>query len=244
MSRHWNNIKLKKGLLDRQRSANYTKVLRDITIAVKRGGAADPDTNFSLKMALQKAREINLPKDNIEKAIKKALGEGCEDYFDVNYEVYGVDGIALFVEAATDNPTRTISNIRAITNRWEGTIGKEGCLQFVFERKAIFTIKKNDLNLDDLTLELIDAGVEDVTEEDGFLTIKAPVENYGEVQKKLDALKIKIDESGLERLPLTYKVATSKESYQKILKLVDVLEQDDDVRTVYHNMEYNSKFSE
>lgn len=242
MSRHWNNIKLKKGILDKQRSQGYTKVLRDISIAVKTGGA-DPDVNFRLKMALQKAKEINLPRDNTERAIKKALGEGAENYFDVNYELYGVDGIALFVEAATNNPTRTISNIRSYLNKWEGSIGKEGCLQFVFERKAIFTLKEEGINLDELTLELIDVGAEDITAEEGFISIKGEVENYGAIQKKLDDCKLKIEESGLERLPLMYKAANSKENYQKILKFAEALEGDDDVRTVYHNMEYNEKFS-
>lgn len=242
MSRHWNNIKLKKGALDRQKSASFTKILRDISIAVKRGGAL-VDTNFALRFALQKAKEVNLPKDNIDKAIKKASGEITTEYFDVNYECYGVDGIAIFVEAATDNPTRTIGNVRAILNRWYGTLGKEGCLQFVFERKAVFSIMKNNLVVDDLMMELIDAGVEDISDEDGILTIKAPVEAYSDVQKKLEELKINIEESGLERLPLTYKAASSKEAYDKIIKLVDLLENDDDVRKVYHNMEFNEQFS-
>lgn len=242
MSRHWNNIKLKKSALDKQRSKGYTKVLRDIFIAVKTGGA-DPDVNFRLKMALQKSKEINLPKDNIERAIKKAQGEDTENYVDVNYELYGIDGIALFVEAATNNPTRTISNIRSYLNKWEGSIGKEGCLQFVFERKAIFTIKQESIDIDELTLELIDAGAEDVTAEEGYITIKGEVENYGAIQKKLDELKIKIEESGLERLPLMYKAASNKENYQRILKFVDALEEDDDVRQVYHNMDYNENFS-
>jgi YebC/PmpR family DNA-binding regulatory protein len=243
MGRKWNNIKLKKGILDKQKSASFTKVLRDISIAVKRGGA-DPDTNFALKIALQKAKEVLLPRDNIDKAIKKASGEGMEEYFDVNYECYGVDGVAIFVEAATNNPTRTIGNVRAALNRWHGTLGKEGCLQFVFERKAIFTIAQGKHTADDLMMELIDAGVEDVEAEDGFLTIKAPVDSYGDIQKKLDELQIKIEESGFERLPLTSKIVESKESYDKVLKLVDVLENDEDVRKVYHNMEYNESFSE
>jgi YebC/PmpR family DNA-binding regulatory protein len=242
MSRHWNNIKLKKGILDKERSKGYTRVLRDITIAVKVGGA-DPDTNFRLKMALQKAKEINLPRDNYERAIKKALGEGAENYFDVNYEVYGVDGIAIYVEAATNNPTRTISNIRSYINKWEGSMGKEGCLQFVFERKAIFTLKDEGINVDDLTLELIDVGAEEVTQEDGFVTIKAEVEHYGPIQKKLDELKLKIEESGLEQVPLLTKAASNKENYQKVLKFVEALEGDDDVRKVYHNMEFNESFS-
>ena len=248
MSRHWNNIKLKKLALDKERSKGYTKVLRDIFIAVKTGGA-DPDVNFRLKMALQKSKEINLPKDNIERAIKKAQGEGTENYFDVNYELYGVDGIALFVEASTNNPTRTISNIRSYLNKWEGSIGKEGCLQFVFERKAMFTIKQESqepqesIDVDELTLQLIDVGAEDVSAEEGFITIKGEVENYGAIQKKLDDLKIKIEESGLERLPLMYKAASNKDNYQRILKFAEALEGDDDVRQVYHNMEYNESFS-
>jgi len=242
MGRKWNNIKLKKGILDKQKSASFTKVLRDISIAVKRGGS-DPDTNFALKISLQKAKEVLLPKDNIDKAIKKASGEGMEEYFDVNYECYGVDGVAVFVEAATNNPTRTISNIRAALNRWYGTLGKEGCLQFVFERKAVFTVPQGKYSADDMMMELIDAGVEDVEAEDGFLTIKAAVESYGDIQKKLDELQIKIEESGFERLPLTTKVVESKESYDKVLKLIEVIENDEDVRTVYHNMEYNEKYS-
>lgn len=242
MGRKWNNIKLKKGILDRQKSASFTKVLRDISIAVKRGGP-DPDNNFNLKVALQKAKEVALPRDNIDKAIKKASGEGMEEYFDVNYECYGVDGVAIFVEAATNNPTRTISNVRAALNRWYGTLGKEGCLQFIFERKAVFTVKKSEHSADDLMMQLIDAGVEDVEEEDDFLTIKAPVEAYGDIYKQLEALQIPIEESGFERLPLTMKSVTSQEDYDKILKLVDVLENDEDVRTVYHNMEYSEEFS-
>jgi YebC/PmpR family DNA-binding regulatory protein len=245
MSRKWNNIKLKKGLLDRQKSASYTKILRDISIAVKRGGS-EPDTNFALKMALQKAKTNNVPRDNIDKAIKKASGEGMEEYFDVNYECYGVDGVAIFIEAATNNPTRTISNIRAILNRWYGTLGKEGCLQFVFEHKAMFSMKNSTIkmSMDDFTLELIDANAEDVQEEDGIVSVKASVENYASIQKKLESLGIAPEESGLERLPITYKKVSSKESYDKILKLVDLLDADDDTKEIYHNMEYSEEFSE
>lgn len=242
MGRKWNNIKLKKAALDKARSANYTKILREITISVKRGGA-EPESNFTLKIALQKARETNVPKDNIEKAIKKGLGEGGGTYEDINYEGYGLDGVAIFVEAATDNPTRTIANVRSYFNRWSGSIGKEGCLQFVFERKAVFTIKEEKLDIDELTMELIDAGAEDVEGEEGFITIKGAVESYGDLQKKLEQLKINIEESGLERLPLNTKNVTNKENYDKVLRLVDALEADDDVQKVYHNMDYNESFS-
>lgn len=245
MGRKWNNIKMKKAAQDKARSANYTKILREITMAVRSAGP-EPESNFGLKIALVKAKENNVPRDNIERAIKKGSGEGGENYEEINYEGYGLDGVALYVEAATDNPTRTIGNVRSYFNRWGGSIGTQGCLQFVFERKAVFTIndeaKKYDV--DELTMELIDAGAEDVErDEDNFITIKGAVESYGDIYKKLEAMKIKVEDSGLERMPLNTKDVTNKESYEKILKLIDALEEDDDVQKVYHNMEFNEAFN-
>jgi YebC/PmpR family DNA-binding regulatory protein len=243
MGRKWNNIKMKKASQDKLRSQNYTKVLREVTMAVKRGGA-ETESNFALKIALLKAREYNVPKDNVEKAIKKGLGDGTENYEEVNYEGYALDGVAVFIEAATDNPTRTISNIRSYFNRWGGSIGKEGCLQFVFERKAIFTIKEDQkLDLDDLTMTLIDAGAEDVESEEGFITIKGAVENFGDLHKKLEEMKLKVEESGLERLPLNTKEVLNKDNFDKIMRLIDILEADDDVQKVYHNMEFNESWA-
>jgi YebC/PmpR family DNA-binding regulatory protein len=242
MGRKWNNIKMKKAAQDKARSANYTKVLREVTMAVRSAGA-EPESNFGLKIALLKAREYNVPKDNVEKAIKKGLGEGGENYEEVNYEGYGLDGVAIFIEAATDNPTRTIGNIRSYFNRWGGAIGTQGCLQFVFERKAVFQVKADGQNVDDLMMELIDHGCEDIEEDEGILTIKAATESYGELHKKLESMSIHIEESGLERLPLNTKEVKAKESYDKILRLIDVLEEDDDVQKVYHNLEFNEEFS-
>ncbi len=246
MGRKWNNIKMKKAAQDKARSASYTKILREITMAVRRSGSTDPDSNFGLKIALVKAKENNVPRDNIERAIKKGSGEGGENYEEIAYEGYGLDGVAIFVDAATDNPTRTIGNVRSYFNRWGGSIGTQGCLQFVFERKAVFTILDEDkkIDVDALTMDLIDAGAEDVErDEDGVITVKGAVESFGDLHKKLEQLKIKVEESGLERLPLNTKAVSSKESYEKILKLIDALEEDDDVQKVYHNMEFNEAYN-
>lgn len=246
MGRKWNNIKMKKAAQDKQRSQSYTKVLREILMAVKNAGHAEVEANFALKIALQKAREYNVPKDNVDKAIKKGLGQDGAQIEEINYEAYGIDGVAIFIEAATDNPTRTVSNVRSYFNKYGGSLGTQGCLQFVFERKAIFTIKEENLNgmsTDDLMMELIDFNIDDVEVEDGFVTVKGPVEAYGDIYKKLDSLKMKMEDSGLERLPLNTKEVT-KESFDKIQKLLDVLEGDDDIQKVYHNLEWNEAFAQ
>jgi YebC/PmpR family DNA-binding regulatory protein len=246
VGRKWNNIKMKKAATDKARSQSYTKVLREIYMAVKNSGNDDPDSNFALKIALVKGREFNVPRDNIDKAIKKAMGQDGAQIEEINYEGYGIDGVALFIETATDNPTRTVSNIRSYFNKHGGSIGTPGCLQFVFERKATFTIKEENLkglSTDDLMMELIDFNIDDVELEEGFVTVKGPVESYGDIYKKLEEMKIKVEDSGLERLPLNTKEIT-KESYDKLQKLIDVLEGDDDVSKVYHNLEWNDAFAE
>ena len=246
MGRKWNNIKMKKAATDKARSQSYTKVLREILMAVKNAGHAEVDSNFALKIALLKAREYNVPKDNVDKAIKKGLGQDGAVIEEINYEGYGLDGVALFIETATDNPTRTVGNIRSYFNKYGGSLGTQGCLQFVFERKATFTIKEENMkkmSTDDLMMELIDYNIDDVESEEGFVTVKGPVESYGEIYKKLEELKIKVEDSGLERLPLNTKEIT-KETYDKLQKLIDVLEGDDDIQKVYHNLEWNEAFAE
>ena len=246
MGRKWNNIKMKKAATDKARSQSYTKVLREIYKAVKKNQNEDHDSKYALKIALTKGREFNVPRDNIDKAIKKAMGQDGAQIEEINYEGYGLDGVALFIETQTDNPTRTVSNIRSYFNKHGGSIGTPGCLQFVFERKAAFTIKEESLkgmSTDDLMMELIDFNIDDVELEEGFVTVKGPVESYGDIYKKLEDLKIKMEDSGLERLPLNTKEIT-KESYDKLQKLIDVLESDDDVSKVYHNLEWNDAFAE
>lgn len=246
MGRKWNNIKMKKAATDKLRSQHYTKVLKEVTMAVKNAGHAEVEANFALKIALLKAREFNVPKDNVDKAIKKGLGEGGNAIEEINYEGYGEGGVAVFIETATDNPTRTVSNIRSYFNKYGGSLGTPGCLQFVFERKAVFTIKEENLggiSSDDLMMELIDFNIDDVEVEEGFVTVKGPVESYGDIYKKLEEMKIKVEESNLERLPLNTKEVTP-EVYEKLQKLIDVIEEDDDVQKVYHNLEWNEAFAQ
>jgi YebC/PmpR family DNA-binding regulatory protein len=243
MGRKSAKIAGKKGAADRARSLIYTKALKEVTIAAKQGGE-DMDSNFSLKVAVDRCKKANVPKDNIDRAIKKGMGNDQADWKDVNYEGYGPDGIAIFVQAATDNVTRTIANVRSYFNKKGGSLGKEGCLQFVFERKAMFTIKDSGQDIDELTMELIDVGAEEVEKENGEIIIQGEVESFGDIYKKLEELGIEIEESSLERLPLNTKAATSKEVYDTVVTIVELCEDDDDVSTVYHNMEYSEEFSE
>lgn len=242
MGRKWNNIKEKKGDQDKQRSLMYTKCLREVSKATKNGGE-EIESNFMLRIALEKCRKYNVPKDNVDRAIKKGLGNEDEGYSDIAYEGYGPNGVAIFVEASTNNGTRTVANVRNFFNKCGGSLGTTGCLQFVFERKSVFEIPQGKLIEDDLTLELIDVGAEDVVLEDGFFTITAPMEAFGPIQHKLDQLKITADEAGLERVPLTYK-KIDKETFKGVMKLVDLLESDDDVTKVYHNIEYDDSFAD
>jgi YebC/PmpR family DNA-binding regulatory protein len=242
MGRKWNNIKEKKGDQDKIRSLMYTKCLREVTKAVKNGGE-EIESNFLLRIALERSRKYNVPRDNIERAIKKGLGNEDEGYSDIAYEGYGPNGVAIFVEASTNNGTRTVANVRNFFNKCGGSLGTTGCLQFVFERKAVFEIPAGKINEDDFTLDMIDVGAEDVVLDDGYFTVTGPMEAFGTIQAKLDQLKITAEEAGLERLPLTFK-EIDKDTFKTVMKLVDLLESDDDVTKVYHNIQYDDSFAE
>lgn len=235
MGRKSAKIANKKGAADKLKSQVYTKALVDVTIAAKSGGG-DPDTNFLLRIAMERCRKFNVPKDNIERAIKKGLGGDGDGYEDITYEGYGPHGVAIFVEAATNNVTRTVANVRNFFNKNGGSLGTSGSLQFIFDRKAVFAIPQGELDEDDFTLEMIDAGAEDIELEDGIFEVTGPMETFGTIQVKLQEMNITPDEAGLERVPTTYK-AVSDEQYADVEKLIDLLEADDDVNTVYHNME-------
>jgi YebC/PmpR family DNA-binding regulatory protein len=244
MGRKWNNIKEKKGDQDKMKSAIYTKLLREVSRAVKSGGA-EPGSNFLLKIAIEKCKKNNVPRDNVERAIKKGLGGEDEGYEDIAYEGYGPNGVAIFIEASTNNVTRTVANVRNCFRKCGGELGTTGCLQFIFDRKAVFEIKAEGLNIDadEFELAVIDAGAEDVVLEDGYYTVTAPMEAFGPIQHKLDELKIESEEAGLERVPTTFK-QIDKETFLIISKLVDLLEADDDVTKVYHNVEYDESFAD
>ncbi len=238
MSGHnkWSTIKRKKEANDAKRSKMFTKIIKDITIAVREGGP-DPDSNPRLRLAIANARGVNMPKDNIQRAINKATEKDSANYVEIVYEGYAPHGVAIIVECATDNQQRTISNIRSYFNKHGGSLSTSGSLNFIFNQKGVFRISREKIsNLDEFMLEVIDAGAEDVVDDDDMVIIYTPRENFGNMQKTLEKLNIEADSSKLERIPNTF-VKVDKDQSLKILKLIDLLEDDDDVQEVYHNME-------
>lgn len=235
MGRKSAKIAAKKGASDRAKAQVYTRALKDVFKASKSGGP-DIDTNFLLKVAVERCKKFNVPKDNIERAIKKGQGTDGVGYEDISYEGYGPNGVAIFVEASTNNPTRTAGNVRSYFKKCGGSLGVSGSLEFIFERKALFTVPSEGIDEDEFTLELIDAGAEDVELEDDMYEIKGPMESFGAIQEKLQELNITPDEAGLVRIPLTSK-SVDEETEEQIDKLITLLEEDDDVVTVYDNLE-------
>ena len=238
MSGHnkWSTIKRKKEANDAKRSKMFTKIIKDITIAVREGGP-DPNSNPRLRLAIANARGVNMPKDNIQRAINKATEKDSANYVEIVYEGYASHGVAIIVECATDNQQRTISNIRSYFNKHGGSLSTSGSLNFIFDQKGVFRINREKIsNFDEFMLEAIDAGAEDVVEDDDMVIIYTPRENFGTMQKTLEKLNIEPDSSKLERIPNTF-VKLDKDQALKILKLIDLLEDDDDVQDVYHNME-------
>ena len=238
----WANIRHRKGAQDAKRGKVFTKIIKEISVAVK-GSGPDADQNPRLRLALLNARGQNMPRDTIERAIKKASGEGGESYTEGTFEGYGPDGSAVFIEIATDNNTRTVSTVRAAFNKYNGSLGKDGCLQFIFERKGIFLIDKTlvEMEDDDFMMEMIDAGAEDIDfDDEEFLSVTTAMEDFGPVSSKLTKMNIESKEAGLERIPTTSKrIDTSH--VDTFLKLIDVLEDNDDVQKVYHNVELSEE---
>jgi len=217
----------------------FARLNKDIILAIKEGGGiSDPDTNARLRAVLQNCKAANMPKDNIDRAIKRATDKDTSDYKEVTFEGYGPHGIAIYVETATDNNNRTVANVRAHFNRGGGQLGTSGSVEFMFTRMCFFNVQDNGIDLDDLTLELIDFGAEDVErdEEAGQIIISAPFESYGALQGKLEGDNFEIVESGLERVPTTTK-ALSAEQVEEVEGLIERLESDDDVQAVFHTME-------
>ncbi len=243
MGRKWANIVKKKGAADKLRGQIYTKILFEVTRAVKSGGA-DASSNFLLKLALDKCKKNNVPKDNIDRAIKKGLGGDDDGYAEIIYEGYGPGGVAVLIEAFTNNPTRTVANIRLYFNKVNGSLGTSGSLQFIFNRKSSFEVPLEGFTLDedDFTLELIDAGAEEIENEDGYFCITGPMESFGAISKKLEELEVNPEEAALEQVPTTFK-EVDDETYLAIMKLVDMAESDEDVVKVYHNIEFNERFN-
>jgi YebC/PmpR family DNA-binding regulatory protein len=244
MSGHskWSTIKRKKGAADAKRGKIFTKIIKEIMIAAKEGGG-DPELNPRLRLAVQNAKGANMPKDNIERAIKKATGTDAESYTESTFEGYGAGGVAVFVECLTDNNNRTVSSVRAAFNRSGGSLGTNGSLSFLFDRKGIFTIKSEDINMEELELELIDAGAEDFDVEEDTITITCSREDFGSVNKKLNELGIEPEDAGLKRIPNDTK-KVDIETAKKVMRFVEILEDDDDVQNVYHNMAMTDEIAE
>ena len=235
MGRKSAKIAARKGAQDKLKSQVYTKALFEVTRAVKRGGE-DADTNFLLRVALNKCRKNNVPKDNIQRAIKKGLGNEGDNYADVIYEGYGPGGVAIFVETSTDNVTRTVANMRFYFSRNGGTLGQTGSLQFLFDHKAVFEVPQGDLDEDDFMLEMIDAGAEEVEPDGDVFIVTAEKEDFGSIQAKLEEMGITPEEANLERIPNNRK-EIDDDTFEQVMKLIDVIEGDDDVLQVYHNMD-------
>ena len=236
----WANIRHRKGAQDAKRGKIFTKLVKEITVAVKVGGGADPEFNPRLRMAITNARGQSMPKDNIERAIKKASGAGGEDYIETTFEGYGPDGVAIFVECATDNNTRSVANVRMHFRKNGGSMGKDGSLQFIFDHKGVFVLPLEGKDADELMMELIDAGGEDYEVEEDFMTVYTAMTDFGTVQKALQELGIEPKEAGLQRIPKVTKEVT-EDNVATFMKLIDALEDDDDVQKVYHNAELSEE---
>jgi len=215
-------------------SKAFTRIGKDIVMAVKEGGA-DPDSNSKLRAVIQNAKSVNMPKDNIERAIKRASDKSQGDYKEVLFEGYGPHGIAILVETATDNNTRTVANIRSYFNKCDGNLGTSGSVIFMFDHICNFKVEKQDLDIEELELELIDFGVEELFVEEDEILIYAPFDCFGVIQSELEKRKIIINSSGFDRIPNVTK-EINEEEIADIEKLLEKIENDDDVQNVYHTM--------
>ena len=215
----------------------FSKIGKDIALAVKAGGP-DPDANPALRRCILNAKGANMPKDNVERAIKKASGNDAENYEEITYEGYGQGGVAFFIDCTTNNPTRTVANVRAIFNKFDGNLGKNGELAFIFDRKGIFSIDKSLIKLDwdDFEMEMIDGGAEDVESDDEEVMITTAFEDFGALSHKLEELGLEAKSAELERIPNNIKEVT-EEQFKINMKMLERFEDDDDVQNVYHNME-------
>ena len=215
-------------------SKAFTRIGKDIVIAVKEGGP-DPDSNSKLRAVIQNAKSVNMPKDNIERAIKRASDKSVGDYKEILFEGYGPSGIAILVETATDNNTRTVANIRSYFNKHNGNLGTSGSVVFMFDHNCNFKINKENIDIENLEFDLIDFGVEEVFEEDTSILIYGPFDSFGEIQKELESKKIEIISSGFDRIPNNIKEVSNKDRDENE-KLLEKIENDDDVQNGFHNM--------
>lgn len=213
----------------------FTRLGKEITMAAKEGGP-NPDANLRLRTAMNNAKAANMPKDNVERAIKKATEKNTGDFKEIVYEGYAPHGIAVLIETATDNHVRTVADVRSYFNKCDGTLGTSGSVEFMFERKCFFQFAKAELDLEELEFELIDHGLEEIfEEEEAMVMLYGLFPNFGNLQSVLDEKGIEVLTSGFERVPMDLKKLTSEQEAD-VEKLLEKLEENDDVQNVYHNM--------
>jgi YebC/PmpR family DNA-binding regulatory protein len=237
MSGHskWSTIKRKKGALDAKRSKIFSRIVKEIEIAVKQGGT-EPEANPALRLAIANAKGANMPKDNIQRAINKA-GKDPSDLHEVTFEGYAPNGVAVLIECLTDNHLRTVGNIRAIFNKRGGNLGTHGSLGFLFDRKGVITVDGKKIgDSESFELEVIDAGAEDLEILDDIYFITTPMEDFGNVRKRIEDMGIEAENAELRRIPKDLKHMDT-ESALTVLKMIESFEEDEDVQNVYHNLD-------
>ena len=222
----------------------FTRIGKDIVIAVKDGGAS-PETNSRLRQVMQNAKAANMPKDNVLRAIKKASSKDTANYEEISLEGYAVNGIAVFVDCATNNNNRTVADVRSYFSKCDGALGTNGSLEFIFNRKGVFTIEKEKItsSLEDLEMDLIDGGLEELEIDEEAITVYCDFTDFSNMQNKIEDLGIEIQNSELQRIPITTKNISASEA-EKVIKLLDLLEENDDVQQVFHNMVLSEKILE
>jgi YebC/PmpR family DNA-binding regulatory protein len=243
MSGHskWSTIKRKKGANDAKRGKLFTKQIKEITVAASEGGG-DPETNPRLRAAVQNAKGMNMPKDTIQRAINKA-DRDSSSFMELTFEGMLPHGVGVFIDCLTDNRNRTVSNVRSIFNKRGGNLGTNGSLSFMFERKGVISMAQGDLDPEEFELELIDAGVEEIELEDGTFMITTAMEDFHNVQKKLQEMGLEPDSAELQRIP-NDALDLSTEQALQIMKIVEEFEDDDDVQAVSHNLNVSDEITE
>ncbi len=237
MSGHskWNNIKRKKEKTDGQRAKIFTKIGRELAVAVKEGGSADPAANSKLKDAIAKAKANNVPNENIERVIKKAAGEGGENYEALQYEGYGPSGIAVIVETLTDNRNRTAGDIRHYFDKFGGNLGQSGCVSFMFNQKGVLAIEAEGLDEDQVMEDALEAGASDFAADGDVFEITTEPDDFSAVRDTLEAKGYEFVSAEVEMVPDVYTAITDPDLVIKMEKLLDALDDNDDVQNVWHN---------
>lgn len=231
---HWASIKHKKGAVDAKKGKMFSKVSRMITVAVRRGGG-DPDMNPRLQLAISKARAVNMPKENIERAVQKGTGGGAaSELFECLYEGYGPHGIALLVEILTDNKNRTAPEIRKIFERFGGNMGESGCVSWMFEKKGLILVSSNQLNEDEFMMLVLDSGAEDLQRVGDIFQVICPQAALDTVKKTIESKNIKIETSEISWIPKN-NIDLDETTGRKVLGIMEALEDHDDVQNVYSN---------